>query len=265
MNIYFRELKSLIKPLCFWTIGLFVLLLSSMTKYVGFTDADSADLIALLDSFPRAFLAVFGMADANVTTLSGYFSIVAYYSLIMASVYGANLGHSAVCREFTDKTYEFIFTKPCSRSSVLISKALAALTVLLIFCLLFALGSIVSLPLIDADFGDLTTEIFLYTVLALVCGLMFFTLALAVGAVTHSHEKASLISNLAVLAAFIFSALYELTQSYIFRLISPFKYFIEKEIASDTIDFLPFIVPVLFIPLTLYITFKAFNMRDFKG
>lgn len=67
--------------------------------------------------------------------LQGYMGILFYYILICTVIYAVHLGTAAVSRESVDKTYEFVFTKPLSRTRILGWKLSAAFFYLLAFCI----------------------------------------------------------------------------------------------------------------------------------
>ena len=75
MNILVRELKAGRKAFLFWSLGLFVLVFMGVVKSTGVT-ADGGGLAALLDSFPRVVLAVFGMVGADIGTFGGYYAVL---------------------------------------------------------------------------------------------------------------------------------------------------------------------------------------------
>ena len=134
MNILKRELRAGRKTFILWTIGLFFIMFAGIAKYTGFSG--EANITELFDSFPRIVLAVFGMVGLDVTSLGGFYSVVVYYGIICAAIYGVSLGCRAVNEEAIDKTYEFIFTKPRSRSFILGMKMLSAFIYLTLYSIL---------------------------------------------------------------------------------------------------------------------------------
>lgn len=125
MNILKRELKAGFKPFLFWTIGLFVLVFVGLTKSTGLSSGGEG-IMDLVNAFPKVVLAIMGMVGIELDTFGGFYSVLAQFALILTSVYAVWLGNSAVGKESVDKTYEFIFTKPRSRSFILNRKLIPA-------------------------------------------------------------------------------------------------------------------------------------------
>ena len=140
MNLFRKELKTGLKPFLFWTFGLFVLIFAGIVKS-GAAMADGAFMTELIGKFPRIVIAVMGMANVDISNFGGFYAVLMQYVLLIAAVYATHLGSSAVSRESVDKTYEFLFTKPRSRSFILSRKLLAGLVFMTIYaCLNFALS-----------------------------------------------------------------------------------------------------------------------------
>jgi len=126
MNILKRECRANLKTFLFWNLGLFVLAFTGMTKFTGIAAATGGeDINKILNQFPKVILAVLGISSVDISTLAGYYSILAFYALICGAIYAIHLGNNAVSREIVDKTYEFIFTKPCTKTYVLGMKVIA--------------------------------------------------------------------------------------------------------------------------------------------
>ena len=84
---------------------------------------------------------MFGMAEARIETLGGFYAVLQFYAMILLACYAVHLGTASVLRESMDKTYEFLFTKPCGRMHILSMKLLGGLLFLGAMCLLNGLFS----------------------------------------------------------------------------------------------------------------------------
>jgi ABC-2 type transport system permease protein len=67
----------------------------------------------------------------------------------LTSIYAVWLGHNAVSRESIDKTYEFLFTKPKSRTWFLSRKVLTGCLYLTVYCLFNVFFSAASIAVLD--------------------------------------------------------------------------------------------------------------------
>ncbi|MDD4773376.1 MAG: ABC transporter permease subunit [Eubacteriales bacterium] len=264
MNIYKRELKTLFKPLLLWSLGLFALLFIGMTKFTGVENAPgSVNLNDFMGKFPRIILSVFGMTDVDVTTLGGFYSIIAYYCLICAIIFSVQLGTNAVSRESIDGTYEFLFAKPRTRSFILGVKLAAAWTFLTLFVILMFLFSISSAAVYG--FGSIETEMLLFSAAALLCGSVFLALSAFISAAVINTEKASLYSNLCFLFAYIMSLVYDISEkTHVVKIFSPLRYFTAPDLLEKKADPVYVIICVLLTMVFLAGAFTAFGKKDLR-
>ena len=261
MNILKRELRAGLKPFIFWMIGMFLLVFAGIAKFQG-VSAAGPDITALLASFPRIVLAVLGIVGVDINTLGGYTAILFYYVLICAVIYAVHLGSGAVSRESVDKTYEFVFSKPCSRVRVLLMKLLAGWLYLLVFSvmtLVFSLAAVSTLNTsesIAAPAAMLAASVFL-------TGSLFIALSAFFAAAAKRPEKGSLFGNLAFLWAFVLGVICNMLEHPgILRIVSPFSYFIPADLVSGSFD-LPYAgLTLLLIAASLFGAFTLFEKKD---
>jgi ABC-2 type transport system permease protein len=261
MNILKRELRAGLKPFIFWIIGMFLLVFIGIAKFQGVSAAGS-DFSELLASFPRIVLALMGIVGLDISTLGGYSAILFYYVLICAIIYSVHLGSNAVSRESVDKTYEFVFSKPCSRGRVLAMKLLAGWLYLLLFCALvivFSLAAVASLK--TAESIKLPTLLFALSIFLL--GSLFIALSAFFASAARRPEKGSLYGNLAFLYAFTLGVVYNMLEHPgILKLISPFTYYIPADLIANKFD-LPYTgLTLLLTAASLYGAFTLFKKKD---
>lgn len=261
MNILKHELKSGLKPFVFWMIGIFFLVFAGVGEFQGIS-AGGGDIMELLNQFPKPILAVMGMNGVDINTLGGYTSILYYYVLMACVIYAVHLGSSAVSRESIDKTYEFLFTKPCSRAHILKMKLIAGWIYLFLFCVLNILFSIMAVATLKSS-ESITSLAVLFSLSAFLIGSMFIALSAFLAALSKQHEKGSLYGNLAFLYAFILGVVYDMLENGgLLRLISPFKYFTASELLENTFNPLYAVLTVVLSGLFLFGAFRAFIRKD---
>lgn len=131
MNIIKRELRTSLINILVWTLVFLFFSLASLMKFESLLETGD-EMVALLDNFPRIVLALFNMVDVDLTSLPGYFSIVASYLLLMAASQGLFLGIRLFAKEEQDKTADFLLTKPRSRGHIFINKVTAGVLIILV-------------------------------------------------------------------------------------------------------------------------------------
>ncbi|MEN6595685.1 MAG: ABC transporter permease subunit [Clostridiaceae bacterium] len=230
MNLYKRELRAGLKAFIFWLLGMFVLCFAGIIKFESYSTSGS--MMELINSFPRVVLAVMGAVGVDAGTLGGYTALLFYYVLICAVIYAVYLGSAAVTRESVDKTYEFVFTKPCSRARVLGLKLAAAYTYLLLFCAANGLFAVLAVKYLGTS-ENITRELWLCALSVLLIGALFVAAAAFFAAVAKRPEKGAVLGNLAFLYAFIMGVVFNILEHPgLLRLISPFSYFTTADLAS---------------------------------
>ena len=261
MNILKHELRVGLKSFILWTAGLFSLVFIGVAKFQG-VSAGGADMTQLLNLFPRPVLAVLGMADVDISSLGGYASILFYYVFICAVIYSIHIGWGSVSRESVDKTYEFIFAKPVSRSKVLAMKLTAGWFYLFLYSVLNVIFSLLSITTLKTT-ENITEPILLFSLSIFLISSLFTALSAFLSALVKQADKGSSYGNLAFLYAFILGVVYDMLEnSGLLRLISPFRYFLASDLLENRIDPLYAAFTIVLAILFLFGAFQLFKKRD---
>ena len=264
MNIMKRELKAGLKPFLFWAIGLFVFVFAGIAKATGVL-AGGGGFAALIESIPRIVQAVVGMVGVDIGTFGGYYAVLAQYAVILTAVYAAYLGNNAVSRESVDKTYEFVFTKPRSRSFILSRKLLSGGIYLTAFCVLDFMFSIAAIATLELS-EDMTVQIALFATSAWFVGLVFFALATMFATMAKNTEKGAKYGNITILACYALGVAYDMMENGgMLKLFTPFKYFAPKELLVNRLDALFVLICLAVAGVALFAAFKLFEKRDLSA
>lgn len=260
MNIFRRELRAGLKPFVFWMIGMFLLCFVGIIKYESYTTSGS--MTELLASFPRVVLAVMGVANVDIGTLGGYTALLFYYVLVCAVIYAVHLGASAVTRESVDKTYEFVFTKPCSRNRVLGMKLIASYAYLILFCIFNGLFAMMAVGYLKV-FGSITPQIWFCSLTVFFIGALFVALSAFLASVAKRPDKGMLLGNIAFLYAFILGVVYNMLENPgLFKLITPFNYFSPADLVTQRLDPVYTAITLVLTAIFLVGAFSKFRSRD---
>ena len=262
MNIIKKEFRFGLKPFLFWLLGMSFLLVAGMTKYTAIEGG--ADITAIFEQFPKIILAVLGMSGGvDITSLGGYYSVLMYYSFIVVILYAVYLGTSAVNRELIDKTYEFIFTKPRSRSYILMRKAMMGIGFLVVFCLMNIPLSFLGLSIIKTS-GEDVGFVYTNTIALLLVGLVFFALGLFWSSVLRKPERGATATNLCFLVGFIAGIIYDMyEEAAALQVISPLRFFTPQDLLEGKIDLIFAAGCLLAASVLMFFGFRRFEQRDF--
>jgi ABC-2 type transport system permease protein len=126
-NIYLHEFRQRMKSVLIWSLSTAAIIFVFSSIFPGFVQ--QADLLnSLFEKMPPALLDAFGMQNINMATLLGFFAFVFVFVQLCLAIQAGNYGFGLVSIEENEMTADFLLTKPVSRTRVLTSKLLAALT-----------------------------------------------------------------------------------------------------------------------------------------
>lgn len=262
MNVYKRELRSEAKGIFFWILGTGFTLFVSMSEFLLITDS-GIDISDFMDAMPRSLMVLFGMNDLDMGTSLGYHGIMMYYVFLAGVLYAAMLGVRIISKEELLKTSEFLLTKPRSRRRILLSKALAGITLIILFTLAVYLSSVLSLEVFGGS-APYHTELFKEVVSLFLLMLLYFSLGVLSASLTAKPRLASSLILSTVFVTFLLGVFHDLLDTpLILRLLTPFRYFplvdlVEKNMLSASFTFLT----LLLIVTAGLFSFWSYEKRD---
>ena len=263
MNLFLHEMKSYWKFLLFWSIGIVAMIGGGMGKFTAIYGASNSGMAQLLTQLPKAFLAMFGMVNLEVTSLAGYYGIIHFYLVIMGAIFAIILGAGILAKEERDKTAEFLMVKPVTRSWVLIQKLLAGLIYILAFVAIDYLISIVIIGKI-APKENISVELMLMMGSMLLVMLAFYCVSFGLSGALKDNRKASMIMISAMSASYIGSVVIDMLDHIGWlRPFVLFKYFPADLIVKNlTLESVYLGLAFLWILVGLAMAFVRFPRRD---
>ena len=224
MNIYNFELRRLIKSILIWGLSISGFLIFYLAFFPSISSSGSfADLFKDID--PK-FLAAFGMIpELPIDEIFGYFNLTISFILVPIAIQASNYGFHILSVEERELTADFLFTKPISRSKIILSKFFAALTSLLIVDLFVTAGTFIAI----ASFKG--TEVVEYSnVVILLLSLPFFQLTfMSVGMVISvSIKKVSSVLSFSMglgFGLYIINSFGSIVSSDYLKYVTPYAHF----------------------------------------
>jgi len=262
MNILLHEWKRSIKSTLGWgaaMVSLIFLWIQEFTVYY-----ENPEMIEILDTMPPAMLEMFGMYGANLTTVTGYVSVIALYIYIPLGIHAALLGSGILAKEEQDKTAEFLLTKPVKREKIVSMKAIVALDA----CFILNLATLLTLFFttraftVEAGFYRFLLHIFLATFLVQLffLGVGFFLAA------TKWYKRSGSVAVGLLLALYLVSVLSSLTESLqVLKYLTPFRYFEATLLLADKgLNSLYVFITLAVVAILLAGTYYLYRRRDLK-
>lgn len=261
MNVYLRELKAHRWGLLFWSIGMVMLLASGMAKYAAY-EAAGESVVDMINQIPKGLQAVFGFTGFDLTTAAGFYGVLFLYIAVMGAIHAALLGAGLISKEERDRTSEFLYTKPASRSRLLTGKLLAGLTNVLAFNLVTAAASFYFVDYYnkDAPFGGAITRLMIGLLLL---QLIFFSIGALIAGTTHTPKRAPSRATSIMFLTFLLSFIVSMNEHLDFlKYLTPFKYFDAATLMNDGFDPVFIVLSVAIVVLATLGAYRFYNARD---
>ncbi len=261
MNIYRREMKVHRWGLLFWSIGMLLLVISGMAKFAAYEQAGQS-VEQIMGALPKAVQVIFGLTGFDLTSASGFYGILFLYLAVMAAIHAVILGAGVISEEERDKTSEFLYAKPVSRSTALTGKLLAGLTNLIVLNLVTLASSFVFVGYYGKG-EDVTSEILVLMVGLFFLQLIFFSIGAVVAGTAGKPKSAGSRAMSIMLATFVLFYLINLNENLDpLKYLTPFKYFDAAVLMKDGLDPVFVALSLVIVVLGIFATYHFYGRRD---
>ncbi|ONI43061.1 hypothetical protein AN639_11415 [Candidatus Epulonipiscium fishelsonii] len=257
------ELKIKYKAFTFWSIGLILLFIAGSMEFEGISGANSESIEVVLNYYPPIILSLMGITEAiDFSYLDGYTWVLGYFGTVIASFYAITLGLSIVNREFIDKTFEFLFTKPRKRKYILSIKIFSGFICLTAFSLINLFSSTLIMNPLDENI-DISNLMFLSSIGTYIVSLLFYAISIFVSVLVKNRRQSSKIINLFFLFSFVLGGIYDVTENAeILRFFTPLRYFLYEEANVGVISVWFLLISFVLSVFLIAMAYKSFNKRD---
>lgn len=264
MNIFLREIKFYAKGLLFWCIGLIVLISSGMAKFSAYSDMGQSmnDIIA---NFPQSIQAMFGLVGFDLNSATGYIGVMFMYTALMATIHATLLGANIISKEENDRTHEFLFTKPVSRSKAITQKIAAGLTIMIVLNIVSFLSSLFFVGYFTKD-NSTAGYNFNLTLGLFIMQLIFFFISTMIAAINKKPKTSASIATSVLLFTFLITYVINLDNKFDFlKYLTPFKYFDAKDaLLNNGFSLVFIIISTVIIIASITMTYVYYKKRDLK-
>lgn len=194
MNLLKLESKKNLKGSIIWAVVLSGILFLYLAFFPSMKDAGFSELLeGKLDMLPAGFLETFGLTEIpDFSVFMEYYSYVFQFIIIGLSIYGMVLGTKSLSSEEGDKTIEFLYAKPITRTQIVISKMLSSIISILIVLISVILISILS-DLLFSDGSNIEMIINLNKIM-IIPVLVYWAIGFLISSFLKSDSKSIVIS-----------------------------------------------------------------------
>lgn len=270
MNVFKYEFRRLFKPAIAWAIICGVIIAMFMLFFPSMKDSGMQDLVfSKMDALPEGFLEAFNLSDAvDFSKLSDYTAYVIQYITMAAGIYGAILGVSALVKEESEGTIEFLYSKPITRGKIVTSKLCASVLIFYMFIMILGIINMAisfAVKPEDVKVIDMIMDVkTLYMGMAFL-GYIFMAIGFLISVFIKTSKQAVPIALAVFFTTYLLGIFGKLKESLNFFLyLSPFDYAVPAKIIKNGFEAKYLIVGLLIMIISITGTYVVYNKKDFR-
>ncbi len=259
-TIFLKDIKLTRKSLFIWVIVMLLTAGFAALEYPMFIE--EADMMgSTLEMMPKVVRILFGVEGLTFQQNIDYYITMYFWYVLIIFTHAAYIGATIIAREERDKTSQFIFVKPYTRSEIVTSKILVGIFHLAIIALATWLFNVfILLPMMDG--GSLTGIVTITTLGMFITQLVFFGLGLLCTAYFRKYKIGLNISMMIVLVSFIIAVILEYIGVDYFNFISPFRYFHIQAVVNNGISLFYLLISAVLVTSSIKLTYYFYNKKD---
>jgi len=257
MQVLLHEFYKHLKNFGFYVLGIVFLIGAGLVKGEGFIK-DPAAIDKIFSQFPKSFLAIFGMNGFNISTINGYYGLLFFYIVVIG--YAGNLGVHIFADEEVDKTSEFLYTKPISRTKLFINKYVAGVIYLVLFNLVILVLSEVIITK-SMMLESILPMIVICCVSLFITQWLFFSLGVMLVSSLRKLKKAYSVISTIVMVSYMLYIIKDFSVNLEWlKWITPLSYLDLVNIAKSG----EYAIPTLTVAVVASIAFSIYGLIQFR-
>lgn len=264
MNIFLRELKANRKALIIWSVCMVLFVIMGMQKYEALlgSGASITDFNKMMETMPKVLKTMWGLSNIDITKPIGYFSVLFPYIVLICGIHAGMIGTNIISKEERDKTVEFLMVKPVSRSKIITSKIMAAITNVVVVNLATYIPLIFILKNMTTE--KITLPLILATISTFFIQLLFMFIGVGMATMSKNYKKTGSITVGILLGTYFLSLIIDMSEKLeIFSFLTPFKYFDAKDFLITNKLNVGYVILTFAIILAVIIpSYRRYTKRD---
>lgn len=236
-TIYRHEFLSRLKSVITWSMGMVVLITFFFAMFPIFAD-EAALMNEFLARYPQELRAAFGMDRMDLSTVLGFYGFLFLFVQLCLAIQASNYGFGLVSIEENELTADFLLSKPVSRTQVLTSKLLAALTSLTVTNAVVWASSFIAITLFRGEHAYDAGTLLLVLLSIVIFQLCFLSVGLGISLLVKRVRNVTPYALGLGFGAYILNGFSGIFKDIALELITPFKHidptYIIQEGSYDT-------------------------------
>lgn len=268
MNVFKFEFRRLLKSAIVWSIVCSALVVIFMAFFPSMKDMGLQDLVSTkLDALPPAFLEAFNIKDTmDFGNISDYTAYVIQYIGMAVGIYGAILGVSALVKEESEGTIEFLYSKPITRVNIVTSKLLSSAAIFAVFIIIVGavtMGISVVVKPEDVTMMEVLIDVKTVFIGMAFLGYIFMAIGFLISVVIKNSKQATSIALGVFFITYVFGIIGKLKEGLKgFLYLSPFDYVAPANILESGFEMKYILVGVGIIAISIVSTYVIYNKKD---
>ena len=268
MNQFKMDFKRNLKSLLIWS-GVTAAISALITAlYPSMMQSDMLALLtAKLASLPPEFVAALHMEGQDIRELPQYFAYMFQFVAMASCIYGATLGFTALSREESEGTIEFLYAQPLKRSQIVSGKLASAFVSYLVFFAVVGAASVLACFGVkpqDLSLIDLVTPVKTVLMGMMIAGFTYLFIGLAISVFLKKAKHAASMAVGLFFLLYILGSIPAMAGVLDFlKWISPINYFIPSEVVVDGVKALNAIICLAVMGVSAGVTYTVYRKKDF--
>lgn len=194
MNIFKLELQNTWKSTLKWTIALGMITFMFLAFFPSMQTESMKELAgAKMEGIDPVLLEALGLTQlTDFTQITNFYGYILQYITLAIMVFITLMAVNSLIKEETEGTIEFLYSKPVSRSSILLQKTFSnLLSFLFLLIALFLITVIGYLLYGDYSFAESVKEVGTFYSAILYIGIVFMALGVLLSTILKSSKASS--------------------------------------------------------------------------
>lgn len=258
-----REMKINFKSFIIWTAILIGLFLVVFLVYPSIINNETMQMMdEMMKMFPEEMLKAFNMDISSIDSAFGWLKTEGFvFVLLITGIYSGILGSNILLKEESDKTIEYLNSVPVTRTTIVKSKILCAISYIILMVVILGIFNFIGLSL-SGDFDK--KSYILLSITPIFSSIVIFSVCLFLSTFTHKTKKTLGISLSIVFASYFLQILSEISESTEFlKYISIFTLAdIRNVIVETKINPLMIALSIIITTILISLTIVHYNKKE---
>lgn len=264
-NIYKHEFRTRLKSVVIWSLAVTTLVVIFFSFFSVFAD-QAALMNEMLARFPPEMRAAFGLDRMDLSTVLGYLSFIFLFVQLCLAIQAGSYGFGLLSIEESELTADFLLSKPVSRTQVLNSKLLAALTSLALTDLLLWVSSFTAISLFRGEREYETGTLILLLFSLVIFQLFFLSVGLVVSLLVKRVRSVTPYALGLGFGTYVLSAFSGVFGDVTLELLTPFKHLDAAYIVQNgTYDTPLLLLNATVTLVSLVASYWLYSRRDIRA